>query len=98
MRTRLKGYVDYGLTDTRVKEILEYCRTTARSELIMQAAEKANPELAIYLVESLKERMSYYKLYKKYFIPLSCSDFYGYRRLTISLLNDVLIEQKGKLI
>ena len=90
MRTRCKKYADYGLTDARVKEIMQYCRTSTDSKIIEQAAEKANPSLAVYLVESLKDRMSYDKLYKKYFIPLGCADFYAYRRLTISLLDNVV--------
>ena len=90
MQTRLKGYADYGLTDKRVKEIMEYCRTSADREVIELAAEKANPSIAAYLVESVRERMSYDKLYKKYFIPLCRGDFYGYRRLTISLLDSAV--------
>lgn len=90
MRTRIKGYGDYGLTKTRVKEILEYCRALSDDSILKEAAEKANPLLAVYLVESIKDRMSYDKLYKKYYVPIWRGDFYGYRRLTISLLDDVV--------
>lgn len=94
MRTRSKGYKDYGLTDARVKEIMEYCRTAEDSIIIEQAAEKANPSLATYLVESLKDKMSYDKLYKKYWVPLCRGDFYAYRRLTISLIDRSLLSKE----
>lgn len=90
MRIRLKGYADYGLSPARVKEILVYCRTAPNDTIIKQAAEKAYPVIARYLVESLKDGIGYDRLYTKYYIPLSCGDFYGYRRLTISLLDKMI--------
>lgn len=94
MRTRSKGYSDYGLTDDRVKEIMQYCRDKVDMELIEKAAELSNSEIKHQLVESLTEKKSYERISMHDYIYICEKDFYGYRRHMVAILDNLLKERE----
>lgn len=92
---RYLSYKDYGLSDEEIKYILSYCRSDrADKELIKQASEQVNIDLAGYLYQSVMHKESYEKLGR---VPISKGDFYAYRRRLLARLKKELIEQ-GELI
>lgn len=95
MRTRLKGYEDYGITEEGAKAIMARCKSPEAFHALIEAAEKANPEICIPLAYSLAYGVSYERLYAWSDIPYSAVDFYGYRRKTLWLLKNKL-DEAGK--
>lgn len=93
MKTRYKRYIDYGLTDRRVKEIMDYCTNVKDINLIVKAARSANPAISESLVESLTEGLSYSKASQRRYIMYCGNDFYAYKRLTVAILNNLLLEE-----
>lgn len=90
MKTRDKGYADYGLTKNQVEAAQEFCkRYRHRGEnetgyqAIVQAAKEANPELYRQLILSLIYDLSYERISGMEYIPIDKGSFYGYRRKAI---------------
>lgn len=87
MKTRDKTYKDYGFADGEAKRLKEYCRSdefTEEDKLILwNASEIANPTISKLLFNSIRNRMSYYKLCDEDYVPLPPHDFYGYQRLCL---------------
>lgn len=88
MKTREKGYKDYGFyEEDEHKKIIKYCRSSDFDEddsfLLNQAALHIKPCIQNELYESIVTGISYEKLTRKKYIPLPEGDFYGYRRKCI---------------
>lgn len=94
MRTRQKGLQYYGISKERNKELLELARQEQNRNLLLQAAEASNPDIAHYLVMGLYHGMSYSKIYKWEPVPLPEKDFYGYRRKALAIFNHLLLDKK----
>lgn len=99
MKTRNTSYRHYGITDDEVKEWIAKCRNADNEfkKLIMEAARESNETLAEQIVESLNKKLSYTQLSMKEYIPLSMADFYGYKRKTVFLLKEKVMERDEKL-
>lgn len=84
MRTRYKKYSDYGLTNDDIQSVMQYCSSDeADTDMIMSCAIMANDALAGYLYESVVNRASYGSMY---FVPITKTDFYAYRRKMIAII------------
>ena len=59
-------------------------------DILWDAVLSANNMLAKQLYNSIRYGLSYDKISEKEYIPISKSDFYGYRRLCIANYNDLL--------
>ena len=96
MRTREKGYKDYGLTQEEVKKILEWCKKPSFEEnvLLLECAKKAHEYIFNDIYFSLVKGLSYEKIDHKTYQACYKGDFYGYRRKTLALFRDALIERK----
>lgn len=96
MRTREKGYKDYGLTQEEVEKILEWCKKPTFKEnlLLLECAKKANEYFFNDVYFSLVKGLSYERLDQKSYQECYKVDFYGYRRKTLALFRDALIERK----
>ena len=88
-----KSYADYGLTGRRAKELLEECQTGKYCAQVRTAAYKACPIAAEHIILSIMQNKSYdiiefnLKLGR---VSVGRSDFYGYRRHTLAILNNML--------
>lgn len=95
IRTRRKGYKDYGLTEGEVEKTIEFCKNhTSVDELIkiQQAAMKANNIIWQPLMISVCSSQSYEVLMKKRNdIIYGKNDFYGYRRKFIAELYKLIM-------
>ena len=94
MRTRYMGYIHYGISTERSEELQELAKLDENRELVQIAAEQSQPELAKYIVESLVEGIGYDRLYRKYWLPYTADDFYGYKRRAIFIFDMLLKLQK----
>lgn len=92
MRTREKGYSDYGISDAEVKELIQKSRTAAGRSLMQKAAFQANPELAEDLIYSIVNDLSYDRICIIRDIPAKKDDFYAYRRKAMSIFRDMIRE------
>lgn len=93
-----KSYADYGLTGRRAKELLKECHAGKYSAQVRTAAYKACPIAAEHIILSIIQNKSYDILefdLKLGRISVGRSDFYGYRRHTLAILNNMLAG-KGK--
>lgn len=91
MSTRSKGYDAYGLSKRRVKKLKEYCTSgKADVEIICRCANESNPDIARWIIRSVRLNLSYDKMMQEEEIPLMKIDFYGYRRKFFFLLNQEL--------
>lgn len=91
MRTRDKKLSDYGINKDREKELLLFCRNTENEDIVKEAAGRANPFLKTVLCDNLLNQLSYDKIIKENSdLPCLRNDFYGYRRRTLGILNEML--------
>ena len=92
-----KSYADYGMTNRRAKELLEECRAGKYGAQVRMAAYKACPIAAEHIIHSIIQNKSYDILefdFKLGRVPVGRSDFYGYRRHTLAILNNMLLEKE----
>lgn len=94
MKTRHMGYMHYGISTERSEELQELAKLKKNRELVQIAAEQSRPELAKYIVESLVDGISYERLYRKYWLPYTADDFYGYKRRAVFIFDMLLKLQK----
>ena len=94
MRTRHMVWSHYGITGERAHELQELAKLEENLELVQIAAEQSRSELAKYIVESLVEGIGYDRLYRKYWLPYTADDFYGYKRRAIFIFDMLLKLQK----
>ena len=88
-----KSYADYGMTGGRAKELLEECHAGKHSEQVRTAAYKACPAAAEHIILSIMQNKAYDILefdIRLGRIPVGRSDFYGFRRHTLAILNNML--------
>ncbi len=93
-----RSYADYGLTGKRVKELLKECRTGKHGAQVRTAAYKACPLAAEHIIRSIVQKKSYDILefdVKLGRVPYGKTDFYGYRRYTLAILNNMLAEKEN---
>lgn len=86
MRTRNKGYMDYGLTDSDAKRLKVLAKKQENERLVHECAEQANKQLAAELYYSLVKGVSYEKLDSINRIDIDKGSFYGYQRKTLAIL------------
>ena len=84
----------YGISTERSEELQELAKLKKNRELVQIAAEQSRPELAKYIVESLVDGISYERLYRKYWLPYTADDFYGYKRRAVFIFDMLLKLQK----
>jgi len=95
-----KSYADYGITGDRVKGLLRECREGKHGAQVRAAAYKACPIAAEHIILSIMKKKSYDALEIKMElgelsrVPYGRTDFYGYRRHALALLNDMLTERE----
>ena len=94
MKTRHMGYMHYGISTERSEELQELAKLKKNRELVQIAAEQSRPELAKYIVEILVDGISYERLYRKYWLPYTADDFYGYKRRAVFIFDMLLKLQK----
>lgn len=84
---------DYGITEGKVKNLLEYCQSAGKSQqdIILKAAQISNEDIAIPLFINLTSGVGYDRISKWYEIPMQRKDFQGYRRKALKILNDLII-------
>lgn len=98
MRTRDRNLSYYGISDQRGRELIAYCRNVEKQEIVRAATSKANPAISDLIYENLVSGSGYDKISYKRHIPYSKNDFYGYRRLALSCLNELLEQEAAGMI
>lgn len=105
MRTRRNGYrlgesyAGYGLTKERVKTLLKECMAGKHTELVQEAARRAEPDISKWVISSIVEGKSLrdmgfeWALGKMDIMPCCRNSFYSYRKLTIAILAKMLDEE-----
>ncbi len=87
---------DYGISKERYRELKQMCRSGKYDALVRQAAHTAAPDIEEYIYMSVTKNMSYRALEVKWELgemprmPYNHNDFYGYRRYTLAVLNNML--------
>lgn len=93
---RLAGYTFYGISRERYRELRDGCRKGAYSRKLLLSACSEVPELAEYILLSVREGLSYDELERQWELGkiqrMACgrTDFYGYRRLFYFRLDQLL--------
>lgn len=96
MKTRGMGYREHYLTENEVEKIIKDCMSDGPfvdgngRDILRDAVVSSNPQIAEQLYNSIRYGLSYDKISKGEYIPISKNDFYGYRRLCIANYNDLL--------
>lgn len=93
MRTREKGYRDYGFKSGEEKHLIQYCRSSEfdRSQELLMSSISANVALANDIYYSIVNDVSFEDLNKVKYIPASKNDFYAYRRKALANMRNWLI-------
>ena len=88
MRTREMYYKHYGISDTEIKKLREYCKNAQDKEkpMILKCCIEANPFLADDLYYSITQGLGYDTLSRVKGLVYPKIDFYGYQRKTLSLI------------
>lgn len=90
------SWEDYGISKERYGRLTEYIKSGRYASVARQAAHTANKDIAEYILLSAEENLSYDELQKMWELKkierMACgrSDFYGYRRLFYSIMNEEL--------
>lgn len=94
MRTREKGYADYGFSPGEEKQLKEWCRKPDFSEefLLLESAKMANKNIFNDIYFSIVKGLSYEKMDEKVYQNIGKGDFYGYQRKTLAIFREALIE------
>lgn len=94
LRTREKGYSDYGFVDGESKLLKKWCRSTdfKYAKLLKECAEKANEAISSNIYNSILKGVSYDKLDQMEYQFYGKNDFYAYRRKTLALFRTKMIE------
>lgn len=88
----VREYEQYGISKKRYEVILRHMLSMSEGELLGFACQ-ADEWISDYLVESIKNNMSFDRLEKKYgIINSSKSDFYRKRRLMFHLVDVAMRE------
>ena len=94
MRVRESSYSDYGFNPGEERQLQEFCRRPDFAEdfLLLECAKKANATIGGDLYFSLIRGLSWEQMDRHTCQMYSKSDFYGYRRKTLGLFREALIE------
>lgn len=90
------SYAGYGLTVDRAKALLKECREGKHTELVRQAAQQAEPDIAKWIISSIVERKSLHDMEIKWelgeaeIMPCCRNSFYAYRKFTLAILDRML--------
>lgn len=90
MRTRLKGYSDYGFTAEEYKDLKAYCKSAYFREHaeLLRCAIQSNPDISNDLYYSLVSGLSYDDIDRIKYVAISKVDFYGYQRKCLGLFKE----------
>ena len=93
MKTREKGYKDYGFDQGEEKRLKSYCCRTDFGEhkFLIDSAIASNPVIAADLYFSITGGVSYDDLTKIKYVPISKPDFYGYQRRCLAIFRNFLL-------
>ena len=94
MRTREKGFADYGFRPGEETKLKEWCRKPDFSEefLLLESAKMANASIFNDIYFSIVRGVSYEKMDFKVYQNIGKGDFYGYQRKTLAIFRAGLIE------
>ena len=99
MRIREKRLMDYGVSESRERELIILAQQEENRGILEEAAEVSNSYLAPYLVRSLtsgrnqkgQSKVGYRTLFKYApYPPCKEDDFYAYKRKTLAVFNTFL--------
>ncbi|MDO4943128.1 MAG: hypothetical protein Q4E73_09890 [Lachnospiraceae bacterium] len=87
MKTREKGYSDYGFAPGEEKMLKAYCRQPDFKEniLLLECAMQSNAAICSDLYYSIVKGLSWERLGKRTTQLYGKCDFYGYQRKTLAL-------------
>ncbi len=91
-----ESYAGYGLTEDRAKTLLKECRAGKYAELVQEAAKRAEPNIAEWIILSVVEGKSLHDMEIKWelgeaeIMPCCRNSFYAYRKLTLAILDRML--------
>ena len=93
IKTREKGYKDYGFEPGEEKRLIQYCRSTEfdRNQELLISSISANATFANDIYYSIVKDISFDALNKIKYIPVSKNDFYAYRRKALANMRNWLI-------
>lgn len=96
MKTRYKGYKDYGFTEGEEKLLLAWVRRVGfnHSRALLTSCKTANPSISDDLYYSIVRNVSYDDLLRVYvYQPYAKNDFYAYRRKALAIFRKKMIRQ-----
>lgn len=93
IRTRNKGYKDYGVTDEEKEVVIAYCRSDneSKEQVISCAMSELDPYIAQFLILNITQGISYEKIEEKYDIAIAREDFYAYRRKAVAAIKRYML-------
>ena len=94
MRTREKGFADYGFSPGEEMKLKKWCRKPDFEEttLLLECAKKENAEIFFDIYFSIVRGVSYEDMGKKTYQYIGKGDFYGHQRHTLAIFREALIE------
>lgn len=94
MRTRNKGYLDYGFLPGEEKLLKEWCKKSDFSEevLLLESAKIENKDIFNDIYFSIVKGLSYEKMDKNVSQYIGKGDFYGHQRKTLAIFRKALIK------
>lgn len=94
MRTREKGYSNYGISEKEAKVLLDICKNADEEEekLLLESAQESNSYFASSIFYSLRNNVSFEKLEALKEFYAGKGDFYGYRRQALFIFKIKLIK------
>lgn len=93
MRKRKMSYKDYGINESELRYIKDFCRNAKENKkyIIDIALTEINPYIAPYVKKHLTEKKSYEKLCGENYIYLGKGDFYGECRYIVAAIKRWMI-------
>ncbi len=94
MRTREKGFSDYGFSPGESDKLKAWCQRPDFSEefLLLESAKMAHESIFNDLYFSIVKGLSYEKMDSKVYQSIGKGDFYGHQRKTLAIFRKALIE------
>lgn len=94
MRTRQKGFGDYGFAPGESDKLKAWCQKPDFSEefLLLESAKMANRDIFNDIYFSIVRGVSYERMDAKVYQNINKNDFYGYQRKTLGIFRKALIE------
>ena len=94
MRKRKMSYKDYGIDESELRYIKDFCRNANEDEkkIIKNALSELQPYIAPYVYYSLVDNVSYDIMSAKNYIYIGKGDFYGHRRQGMAAIKRCMID------